>query len=112
MQAEKLIVPVLCPDFVLTYDPIRSATLLECMAGTTGLEPATSAVTGQRSNQTELRPRNLIKINHLLKWLVALSPDEAAKSGYAMRLCGTYVHSVQARKFIFLHPARFSKPPQ
>jgi hypothetical protein len=26
------------------------------MAGTTGLEPATSAVTGQRSNQTELRP--------------------------------------------------------
>ena len=28
------------------------------MAGTTGLEPATSAVTGQRSNQTELRPQN------------------------------------------------------
>lgn len=27
------------------------------MAGTTGLEPATSAVTGQRSNQTELRPQ-------------------------------------------------------
>ena len=32
-------------------------TLLECMAGTTGLEPATSAVTGQRSNQTEQRPQ-------------------------------------------------------
>src|ERR1035437_10401641 len=30
------------------------------MAGTTGLEPATSAVTGQRSNQTELRPPNCI----------------------------------------------------
>ena len=29
---------------------------MEGMAGTTGLEPATSAVTGQRSNQTELRP--------------------------------------------------------
>ena len=31
---------------------------LESMAGTTGLEPATSAVTGQRSNQTELRPQS------------------------------------------------------
>ena len=27
------------------------------MAGATGLEPATSAVTGQRSKPTELRPR-------------------------------------------------------
>jgi hypothetical protein len=30
------------------------------MAGTTGLEPATSAVTGQRSNQTELRPQKQV----------------------------------------------------
>ena len=29
------------------------------MAGTTGLEPATSDVTGRRSNQTELRPRDV-----------------------------------------------------
>ena len=28
------------------------------MAGATGLEPATFGVTGRRSNQTELRPRN------------------------------------------------------
>ena len=33
--------------------------LLKGMAGTTGLEPATSDVTGRRSNQTELRPRNV-----------------------------------------------------
>jgi hypothetical protein len=30
--------------------------LLECMAGTTGLEPATSAVTGQHSNQLNYVP--------------------------------------------------------
>ena len=35
---------------------IRSISLLECMAGTTGLEPATSAVTGQRSNQLSYVP--------------------------------------------------------
>src|SRR5260221_6251910 len=29
------------------------------MAGTTGFEPATSDVTGRRSNQTELRPRDV-----------------------------------------------------
>ncbi len=28
------------------------------MAGVTGLEPATYGVTGRRSNQTELHPRN------------------------------------------------------
>ena len=27
-----------------------------CVAGSTGLEPAASGVTGRRSNQTELRP--------------------------------------------------------
>jgi hypothetical protein len=32
------------------------------MAGTTGLEPATSDVTGRRSNQTELRPRDVTQI--------------------------------------------------
>ena len=37
-----------------------SATLLECMAGTTGLEPAASAVTGQRSNQLNYVPTRQI----------------------------------------------------
>jgi hypothetical protein len=39
---------------------MRSHTKLSsllCMAGTTGLEPATSAVTGQRSNQLSYVPK-------------------------------------------------------
>ena len=35
---------------------------LECMAGTTGLEPATSAVTGQHSNQLNYVPIYLVQI--------------------------------------------------
>ena len=31
----------------------------DCVAGSTGLEPAASGVTGRRSNQTELQPRFL-----------------------------------------------------
>jgi hypothetical protein len=34
----------------------KSAKSLISLAGTTGLEPATSGVTGRRSNQAELRP--------------------------------------------------------
>ena len=42
---------------------LRSHTKLSallCMAGTTGLEPATSAVTGQRSNQLSYVPKLLV----------------------------------------------------
>ena len=39
--------------FTLGHDSVGP---LECMAGTTGLEPATSAVTGQRSNQLSYVP--------------------------------------------------------
>jgi hypothetical protein len=38
----------------------RPITLLERMAGTTGLEPAASAVTGQRSNQLNYVPTRQI----------------------------------------------------
>ena len=34
----------------------KPATARVCVAGSTGLEPAASGVTGRRSNQTELRP--------------------------------------------------------
>ena len=34
----------------------KSAIARDCVAGSTGLEPAASGVTGRRSNQTELRP--------------------------------------------------------
>ena len=34
----------------------KPATAKDYVAGSTGLEPAASGVTGRRSNQTELRP--------------------------------------------------------
>ena len=45
-----------------TRDPVEKrgspfSKVLKRMAGTTGLEPATSAVTGQRSNQLNYVPR-------------------------------------------------------
>ncbi len=47
--------------------------LLKGMAGTTGFEPATSDVTGRRSNQTELRPRlRLTSVNITTALPVAL----------------------------------------
>ncbi len=45
------------PRFRCHIRSIRPVSLLECMAGTTGLEPATSAVTGQRSDQLSYVPR-------------------------------------------------------
>ena len=45
------------PNFDRNSNAIRPISLLECMAGTTGLEPATSAVTGQRSNQLSYVPK-------------------------------------------------------
>ena len=37
-------------------DFAKPAIARDCVAGSTGLEPAASGVTGRRSNQTELRP--------------------------------------------------------
>jgi hypothetical protein len=45
---------------------------LAYMAGTTGLEPATSAVTGQRSNQLSYVPRRRINRNTMLRRLNSL----------------------------------------
>jgi hypothetical protein len=49
------------PSLVFSADATAvvefSLAVLEKMAGTTGLEPATSAVTGQRSNQLNYVPR-------------------------------------------------------
>jgi hypothetical protein len=46
------------------------------MAGTTGLEPATSAVTGQRSNQLSYVPKsvfNTLDMSHRIKHFAAFA---------------------------------------
>lgn len=47
-------------------DQMASA-LVVSMAGVTGLEPATSGLTGQRSNQTELHPRIKVRRDGILQ---------------------------------------------
>ena len=44
--------PKLCPDLVVTVGSHLILSVLECMVGTTGLEPATSAVKGHRKAVT------------------------------------------------------------
>ena len=56
-QKAQRAVPSLVFSADATADVEFSLTVLEKMAGTTGLEPATSAVTGQRSNQLNYVPR-------------------------------------------------------
>jgi hypothetical protein len=43
------------------------------MAGTTGLEPATSAVTGQRSNQLSYVPKFILDSDYILSKLMDLT---------------------------------------
>ena len=43
-------------DLVLFRNPLSFANLSKTLAGTTGLEPATSCVTGMRSNQLNYVP--------------------------------------------------------
>src|SRR4030095_16080899 len=52
------------------------------MAGPTGLEPATSGLTGQRSNQSELRPR---EDGSLFRRRVALSQTTQEKRWWAVQ---------------------------
>ena len=46
----------LLSTLVVTQKRLSNPAILKIMAGTTGLEPATSAVTGQRSNQLSYVP--------------------------------------------------------
>ena len=52
---------VMVPPWSQRLSPI-SATRPKLVAGTTGLEPATSAVTGQRSNQLNYVPRVTVRV--------------------------------------------------
>src|SRR5579863_7304442 len=68
MGGRTLIAPIPNPDFVVTVGRQLILRSLESMAGTTGLEPATSAVTGQRSDQLSYVPRlffNYLVIRHI-----------------------------------------------
>ena len=55
--------PKLHPICLISTRQNHPVNHLECMAGTTGLEPATSAVTGQRSNQLSYVPRLQVRKN-------------------------------------------------
>ena len=54
----------------LVFEATFPVSPLECMAGTTGLEPATSAVTGQHSNQLNYVPA--MQLNGLRKTRVII----------------------------------------
>src|SRR3989338_4242719 len=60
-------------NFILTYIFISVNTF---MAGPTGLEPATSSVTGKRSNQLSYSPINvLLTTLNLSNWAVLVNDD-------------------------------------
>ena len=65
------------------------------MAGTTGLEPATSAVTGQRSNQTELRPLQSKRFARLAEHAVCRFADFLHFPGEESNSGEKYVFSPQ-----------------
>ena len=50
-------VPIVSTTMQLRTDSAATHESSKILAGPTGFEPATSCVTGRRSNQTELRPR-------------------------------------------------------
>jgi hypothetical protein len=63
---------------------------LKGMAGTTGLEPATSAVTGQRSNQ----------LNYVPYWMLRLSSNLALQAGGALSfITNASVHALQGKLY-------------
>ena len=72
------------------------------MAGTTGLEPATSAVTGQRSNQLNYVPTRQINEMHnrqcLCGWLPVALGKTADRSGAHLQLTIILTASWRTRK--------------
>ena len=59
---------------------------LIALAGSTGLEPATSDVTGRRSNQTELTPQAAIRVCSLLRGLVYTDFNFTRKNFFQKKL--------------------------
>ena len=60
---------------------------LKTLAGPTGFEPATSCVTGRRSNQTELRPRIQSQRYREKTLLVAAKPAESPNTKLSRADC-------------------------
>ena len=76
-----------------------------CDAGPTGLEPATSALTGRRSNQTELRSQNrgpkqdrTADLLNAIQALYQLSYGPVLfQTEYKHRACADFVQDLQGR---------------
>jgi hypothetical protein len=69
------------------------------MAGTTGLEPATSAVTGRRSNQLSYVPRNILECCRLQSCLWNRSMAAEAHPQYNFISRGTHHQPQEAQCF-------------
>ena len=80
---------------------ILEVSLLESMAGTTGLEPAASAVTGQRSNQLNYVPSFLhrVRANPFIScvFLLSIASPVSSHSTLYHRITGFYEQEVDKK---------------
>ena len=73
--------------------------MLENMAGTTGLEPAASAVTGQRSNQLNYVPTRQMQREGKMRCTIILTAFRRdAKSRWRDLILVTETHEVQGTR--------------
>ena len=61
------------------------ANLLLLLAGATGIEPATSDVTGRRSNQLNYAPHSFFVLSYKTKYIIA-HPNKISRASTAAKL--------------------------